>query len=276
MPRNTRPTTAYSVTLRELEVRRVTDVTPGMRRVTLTGAQLDTFTNADGFAEPAFVSTGFDDDLRLLFAYPGETDPVLPVIVDGTVTFAAGRRPLARAYTVRRYDPRTSELDVDFVVHGGGVATTWARDAGPGDRMHIAGPSVSQGLPEDCEYLLVVGDETAIPAIARLLEELPADARGHVFVEIADSAHIQSVRELPGVSVTWLPREGAEPGTNSLLLDAVSAVEWPDGRVFAWLAGEQATIRSLRRHLIRDRGIAKTDIDFTGYWKRSDTVRTDS
>ena len=71
MPRNTRPTTAYSVTLRELEVRRVTDVTPGMRRVTLTGAQLDTFTHADGFAEPAF-----DDDLRLLFAYPGETDPV--------------------------------------------------------------------------------------------------------------------------------------------------------------------------------------------------------
>ncbi len=125
MPRNTRPTTAYSVTLRELEVRRVTEVTPGMRRVTLTGAQLDTFTNADGFAEPAFVSTGFDDDLRSLFAYPGETDPVLPVIVDGTVTFAAGRRPLARAYTVRRHDPRTRELDVDFVVHGGGVATTW-------------------------------------------------------------------------------------------------------------------------------------------------------
>ena len=79
-----------------------------------------------------------------------------------------------------------------------------------------------------------------------------------------------------GVSVTWLPREGAEPGTNSLLLDAVSAVEWPDGRVFAWLAGEQATIRSLRRHLIRDRGIAKTDIDFTGYWKRGGAVRADS
>ncbi|MFM9258979.1 siderophore-interacting protein [Rhodococcus sp. 5A-K4] len=140
MPRNTRPTTAYPVTLRELEVHRVTEVTPGMRRVTLTGAQLDTFTNADGIAEPAFASTGFDDDIRLLFTYPGETDPVLPVMVDGSVTFAAGRRPLARAYTVRRYDPQTRELDVDFVVHGDGVATTWARDAGPGDRMHIAGP----------------------------------------------------------------------------------------------------------------------------------------
>jgi NADPH-dependent ferric siderophore reductase len=262
--------------LRELEVHRVTEVTPGMRRVTLTGAQLDTFTNADGIAEPAFASTGFDDDIRLLFTYPGETDPVLPVMVDGSVTFAAGRRPLARAYTVRRYDPQTRELDVDFVVHGDGVATTWARDASPGDRMHIAGPSVSQGLPEDYEYLLAVGDETALPAIARLLEELPADARGHVFVEIADSAHIQSVRELSGVSVTWLPREGAEPGATTLLLDAVSAVEWSDGRVFAWLAGEQATVRSLRRHLIRDRGIVKTDIDFTGYWKRGGAVRADS
>lgn len=276
MPRNTRPTTAYPVTLRELEVHRVTEVTPGMRRVTLTGAQLDTFTNADGIAEPAFASTGFDDDIRLLFTYPGESDPVLPVMVDGSVTFAAGRRPLARAYTVRRYDPQTRELDVDFVVHGDGVATTWARDASPGDRMHIAGPSVSQGLPEDYEYLLAVGDETALPAIARLLEELPADARGHVFVEIADSAHIQSVRELSGVSVTWLPREGAEPGATTLLLDAVSAVEWSDGRVSAWLAGEQATVRSLRRHLIRDRGIVKTDIDFTGYWKRGGAVRADS
>ncbi|MFE5874163.1 siderophore-interacting protein [Rhodococcus sp. NPDC056506] len=276
MPRNTRPITAYPVTLRELEVRRVTDVSPGMRRVTLTGAQLDAFTNADGHVEPAFASTGFDDDIRLLFAYPGETDPVLPVIVDGSVTFAAGRRPLARAYTVRRYDPRTRELDVDFVVHGGGVATTWARDASPGGRIHIAGPSVSQGLPHDYEHLLVVGDETALPAIARLLEELPADARGQVFVEIADSVHIQSVRELPGVSITWLPREEAEPGITSLLLDAVRAAEWSDGRVFAWLAGEQATVRSLRRYLIRDRGIAKTDIDFTGYWKRGDTVRADS
>ncbi|MFF1387717.1 siderophore-interacting protein [Rhodococcus erythropolis] len=276
MPRNTRPTTAYPVTLRELEVHRVTEVTPGMRRVTLTGAQLDTFTNADGIAEPAFASTGFDDDIRLLFTYPGESDPVLPVMVDGSVTFAAGRRPLARAYTVRRYDPQTRELDVDFVVHGDGVATTWARDASPGDRMHIAGPSVSQGLPEDYENLLAVGDETALPAIARLLEELPADARGHVFVEIADSAHIQSVRELSGVSVTWLPREGVEPGATTLLLDAVSAVEWSDGRVFAWLAGEQATVRSLRRHLIRDRGIVKTDIDFTGYWKRGGAVRADS
>ena len=157
MPRNTRPTTAYSVTLRELEVRRVTDVTPGMRRVTLTGAQLETFTKRRRLCRARLRQhTGFDDDLRLLFAYPGETDPVLPVIVDGTVTSQRGRRPLARAYTVRRYDPRTRELDVDFVVHGVGVATTWARDAGPGDRMHIAGPSVSQGLPEDCEYLLVV------------------------------------------------------------------------------------------------------------------------
>lgn len=276
MPRNTRPTTAYPVTLRELEVCRVADVTPGMRRVTLTGTQLETFTNADGYVEPAFTSTGFDDDIRLLFAYPGEIDPVLPVMVDGSVTFAAGRRPLARVYTVRRYDPRTRELEVDFVVHGSGVATAWARGAGPGDRMHIAGPSVSQGLPEDCEHLLVVGDETALPAIARLLEGLPADARGQVFVEIADSAHIQSVRELPGVSVTWLPREGAEPGTTSLLLDAVTAAEWCDERVFAWLAGEQATVRSLRRYLIRDRGIAKTDIDFTGYWKRGEAVRADS
>ncbi|GAA3154574.1 siderophore-interacting protein [Rhodococcus baikonurensis] len=257
MPRNTRPTTAYPVTLRELEVCRVADVTPGMRRVTLTGTQLETFTNADGHVEPAFTSTGFDDDIRLLFAYPGETDPVLPVMVDGSVTFAAGRHPLARAYTVRRYDPRTRELEVDFVVHGSGVATAWARGAGPGDRMHIAGPSVSQGLPEDCEHLLVVGDETALPAIARLLEGLPADARGQVFVEIADSAHIQSVRELPGVSVTWLPREGPSPApllcysTRSLPPNGVTNAYSPglqaNRRRFARFVGTSFVIEELRR-----------------------------
>lgn len=275
MPRHARPTTVHPIALRELEVVRVSDITPGMRRVTLTGAQLDAHELAGGVRQRAFVSTGFDDDIRLFFPYPGETEPVLPAVKDGGISFPKERKVLAKAYTVRSYDPATRELDVDFVRHGVGVATTWAYRARPGDRVHIAGPSVSLGLPGGLDWMLVAGDETALPAIARLLDELPADARGQVFIEIAEDAHRQELRGLPGVDVSWLPRNGAEAGATSLLLDAVRGASWWDGDAFAWIAGEQATVRDLRRHLIEDRGLDKTRIDFTGYWKRQAVVALD-
>lgn len=272
MPRQNRPTTVYPIALRELEVLRVADVTPGLRRVTLTGEQLAAHRTPDGFEQREFVSAGFDDDIRLLFPYPGETEPVLPTLKDGGLTFPKERKVLAKVYTVRSYDPETRELEVDFVKHGVGVATTWAYRTTPGDRIHVAGPSNSLGLPEGADWLLVLGDDTAAPAIARLLDELPEDARGEVFIEIAEADHAQKLRELPGVRVTWLSRDGAEPGSTNLLLDALRGVEWRDGEVFAWLAGEQATVRDLRRHLIEERGVEKTRIDFTGYWKRSEVV----
>lgn len=179
-----RPPTPVPVVLRELTVARNTGITPGMRRVTLTGAQLAAFTSADGTRWPAFASPGFDDDIRLLFPYPGESEPVLPVIEAGRVSFAEGRRPIARAYTVRRYDPVVRELDVDIVLHGDGTASNWAKTAVPGDRMHIAGPGKTRGLPAGTGRLLIAGDDTAIPAVARLLEELPGDARGQVLIDV--------------------------------------------------------------------------------------------
>ncbi|MFT3944079.1 MAG: siderophore-interacting protein [Ancrocorticia sp.] len=272
MPRHIRPTTVYPMALRELEVLRVADVTPGMRRVTLTGHQLAAHTTPDGLEQKAFASTGFDDDVRLIFPYPGETEPVLPIIKDGGITFPKERKLLAKVYTVRSYDPERRELEIDFVKHGIGIATTWAYRAQPGDHIHVFGPAVSSGLPENADWLVVAGDDTAIPAIARLLEELPADARAQVFIEVAEEAHRQELRELEGVNVTWLARNGAEPGTTTLLLDAVRQATWWEGDAFAWIAGEQATVRDLRRHLIEERGLDKRRIDFTGYWKRQAVV----
>lgn len=271
MPKTARPTTVLPIALRELEVARIEDVTPGMRRVTLAGDQLGAFT-ADGFELHEFASTGFDDQLRLFFAYPGESEPVLPRQADGHLDYPKEPRALSKVYTVRRYDPLTRELIVDFVKHGIGVATTWAERAEPGDRIHIGGPASSQGMPTGFDWWLVVGDDTALPAIARLLEEAPEDAQAQVFIEIADDAHRQELRELAGVEVTWLSRQGAAPATTTHLLDAVRATDWWDGDVFAWLAGEQGVVRDLRRHLIDERGLNKTAIDFTGYWKRAQVV----
>ncbi len=143
MPRRARPTTVRPIALRELEVKRVADVTPGLRRITLTGDQLGEFTSEEGYPQPEFTSTGFDDDIKVIFSYPGETEPVLPIRKEGGgIRFPKDRRPLAKTYTVRTWNPETRELDVDFVKHGIGVATTWAYRTRPGERIHIAGPVV--------------------------------------------------------------------------------------------------------------------------------------
>ncbi|MFI1438701.1 SIP domain-containing protein [Streptomyces fructofermentans] len=272
MPKTSRRLSVRPPTLREVEVVRTVDITPGMRRVTLTGEQLRAFTTADGFARPAFESPGFDDDLAFYFPYPGQRDPVLPVQGEAKLIVPKDPRPLSRAYTVRRWDPEAGELDVDFVRHGVGAGTTWAYRTRPGDRIHLSGPSTSKTFPTGADWLLVAGDDTALPAIGRLLDELPSDARAQVFIEIAEEAHRQELRELPGVDVTWLVRPGAPAGNVSLLTETVRAARWWSGQAFAWLAGEHTAVRDIRRHLVEDRGMPKEDIDFAGYWRRSHVV----
>ncbi|MFP5022489.1 SIP domain-containing protein [Pseudonocardia phyllosphaerae] len=276
MPKTSRRLTVHPLTLREVEVVRVTDLTPGMRRVTLSGRQLQAFTSANGFPQPAFDSPGFDDDISLLFCYPGQDAPVLPVQQEKGLSTPRNPRPLSREYTVRRWNAEIGELDVDFVEHGIGVGTTWAHRARPGDRIHITGPGSSKSFPAGAGWLLVAGDDTTIPAIGRLLDELHEEARAQVFIEIAEDAHRPALRELPGVEVTWLIRDGAEAGTTTHLVDAVRDARWWDGRPFAWVAGERTAVRDLRRHLVEVRGMPKEDIDFTGYWRRSEVVALES
>ena len=272
MPKTSRTLTVHPISLREVEVARVTDITPGMRRVTLIGEQLRAFTSENGFAQPEFRSDGFDDDIRLVFRYPGQAEPVLPVQKEKGVDLPRDPRPLSKVYTVRRWDRETGEVDVDFVKHGIGVGTTWAYRAQPGDPIHFYGPSASRALPNDADWMLVAGDDTAIPAIARLLDELSDDAQAQVFIEVAEDAHQLELRALPGVEVTWLMRDGVEAGTTTHLLDAVRAANWWDGRPFAWVAGEHAAVRDIRRHLVEERDVPKEDIEFTGYWRRDNVI----
>lgn len=271
MPKTPRRLTVHPLTLREVEVVGVADLTPGMRRITLSGEQLREFTSANGFSQPAFDSSGFDDDIRLVFRYPGQDEPVLPVQKKWGIDLPSPQ-PLSKVYTVRRWDPEAAELDVDFVKHGIGVGTTWAYRARVGDRIHFFGPNASRALPHDADWLLVAGDDTAIPAIGRLLEELPDDARAQVFIEVAENSHRLDLRPLPDVEVTWLVRDGAEAGTTTLLRDAVRNSGWWDGRPYAWLAGERTAVRDLRRHLVEDRGLPKGDIQSTGHWRRGEVV----
>lgn len=272
MPKTIREPVVYPISVRELQVLRVVDVSPGMRRVTLTGPQLGAFTSDNGFAQPPLRSEGFDDDIRLILPYPGEDTPVLPVQLDGTFSLPKDRRPIWRSYTIRRWDPVAAELDIDFVKHGAGMATTWAYRTKPGDTIHITGPAAMRQPPAGIDWLLIAGDETALPAIARWLDEMPSDTRAQVFVEIAEPAHQIDLRAHPNVQVTWLHRNGATAGTTDLLSDAVENVQWWDGSVYAWIAGEASVTKKIRRHLVEKRGVSKEYIEFTGYWRHSEVV----
>ncbi|MCR6487622.1 siderophore-interacting protein [Amycolatopsis sp. OK19-0408] len=235
-----------------LEVTAVRRVTPGTVRVTFTGS---------GLRE---LDAWPDQQLKLLFPPPGR--PVrLPSADDDVMRWYQAylaipedERPVMRSYTVRGRDGAT--IDVDFVLHTGadGPATAWARTASPGDVLGRYGPDAAYRRPvPKADTVLLAGDETALPAIATLLSEVD---NAVVFVEIPDAAEEQP---LP---VHWLHRNGAPHGAK--LLDSVRGAELAPGSA-AWLAGEAGMVRSLRRHLVRERGFAKSVVEFTGYWRRA-------
>lgn len=227
-------------------------VTPRMARVTFTGPGLST------------VERWPDQQLKLLFPPPGRplVLPDAPAEGDGMRWYGAyqaiptDERPIMRSFTVR--DLRDGLLTVDFVLHThGGPASTWALSAVPGDKLARYGPAAvyARPLALDADWVLLAGDETALPAVGSLLP-LP---HATVLVEVADAAEEQ---DLPGVH--WLHRNDAPPGQR--LTEAVAALKVPQVPTFAWLAGEATMVRTLRRDLI-SRGIPKRSIDFAGYWR---------
>ncbi|MFT4232550.1 MAG: siderophore-interacting protein, partial [Leucobacter sp.] len=161
MARSLRPLSVYPITTRTLDVLRVADVTPGMRRVTLGGAGLDAHIAANGYPVAAFRSDGFDDEGKLILPHPDHPDAAGPTQADGVLNWPRGdERPLVRTYTVRRWDPVAGEVDLDFVRHGVGPATTWAYRVQPGERVQWAGPKMSAPHPVGVDWTLVAGDET--------------------------------------------------------------------------------------------------------------------
>ncbi|MCM2389617.1 SIP domain-containing protein [Streptomyces albipurpureus] len=276
MARSLRSIEVFPITTRTLDVLRVTDVTPGMRRVTLGGPELAAHTAANGYPVAAFRSEGFDDEFKIILKHPDAEAAVGPTQADGVLNWPReDPHMLFRTYTVRRWDPVAGELDIDFVQHGVGPAAAWAYRVRPGERVQIAGPKSSSLPPEGADWTLVAGDETALPAIGRWLEEWPAGARGQVFIEIGQPQHRQDLPVPDGVTLTWLSRDGAEPGTTTLLFDAIREAPWRQGTVHAWIAGETLTLTPIRRWLRNEKGLAKEQVDITGYWRRQQVAVSD-
>ena len=234
-----------------------------MRRVTLGGPQLAAHVADNGCAVPEFRSDNFDDSIKLILPQaPGEK-PVGPTQREGKLAWPAkSSSSPRRTYTVRRFDSQHGELDVDFVLHGTGPATSWAAQTQPGDTVQIAGPKSTSSQPQGADWILAAGDATALPALSRWLEEWPAGQRGKFFIVVDEHSHRQQLPCPDGVEITWLFHCDGDT-----LYDAISATEWWDGEVFAWVAGESASLKLIRRWLHDTKGLRKHQMHFSGYWK---------
>ncbi|MGW2178914.1 siderophore-interacting protein [Streptomyces sp. NPDC001732] len=240
-------------------------ITPRTARVTFTG---------DALAE--LMEDRPDQQMKLCFPREGQDVPRLPE-PDADDTYGMRwyeaylavpepERPSMRSFTVRAYDPGSGLMTVDFVLHGDdGPAVRWGRRARPGDVLGMVGPSSAYARPLPvADWLLLAGDETALPAIGTVLEFLPAGGRALAWIEVADAAEERPLGSSGDVTVHWVHRD-----RGGSLPDAVRAARLPAGSGAAWLAGEAGTVRNLRRHLVEERGLPRKAVEFTGYWRRS-------
>lgn len=267
MSSTSRPLHIFPISLREVEIAAMEDLSPSYRRITFRGPQL-LGGQRDGHDLPALRSLGFDDHVKIVVPPPGVASEI-GVQGEHNFEWAPGALTHARDYTVRRWDGETGELVIDVVRHEGGLAASWVMRASVGDTAHCAGPKSSSEANPDVDWHLLIGDETAQPAIARWLEEAPAGARARVFLEVPDQADIRVLKTAADAEVTWLVRDAGTPaGWSTQLLAAVqSFAPWP-GRGFAWCAGETITIKPIRRHLRTL--LPKEDVEVVGYWRRID------
>lgn len=254
----------HETRLRRLQVLRTQRLTPTLLRVTLGGDELAGFTSAAA-----------DDHVKVFFpAQPGG-QPILPAKHQGGAPAdVASPEPISRDYTPRRFDPARLELDIEFSLHGEGPAARWAAQAVQGHELAIGGPRGSFVLQGDFDWYLLVGDETALPAIARRLEELPPGARAFVIAEVDDAANELPLHSAATLQVQWVHRNGAESGTDALLSRALAAFSIPAGVGYTWIAAESSVARSLRVQLLA-RGHDKRWLKAAGYWKRGASAAHD-
>lgn len=178
--------------------------------------------------------------------------------------------PVTRTYTIRSLDRTANRMAVDFVVHGDeGLAGPWAAQATPGQTIGFYGPGGGYAPHPKADAHLLVGDESAIPAIAAALDQLPATARAYVFLEVDGAQHHQPVPAGPNIVLTWVYRDGAVYGER--LAARVRAAELPAGWVQPFVHGNARLVRDLRQHLFHERGMQRRGASLSGYWRSGQT-----
>jgi NADPH-dependent ferric siderophore reductase len=228
-------------------------LTPGLVRLTLGG---------EGFAD--FPDRPETDKYAKLYFPPADSTLEPPYDLAALrETLPFEELPTIRTYTIRHVDPAAGTIDVDFVVHGDtGVAGPWAAAAEPGDRLTMSSPGGGYSPDPTADHLVILGDESAIPAISSALEALPADARATVVLEARSPAHRPVLPTSPA-SVTWIDEDHDRPGAR--LVAAVAELPWPEGRVQVFAHGEREAMKALRP-LLAERGVVRADLSLSAYW----------
>ncbi|WP_369239200.1 siderophore-interacting protein [Streptomyces sp. R21] len=229
-------------------------LTPHMQRVVLGGEGLAEFT----------AGTCTDHYVKLLFGPEGVSYPEPFDMQRIREEFPREQWPVTRTYTVRAWNPEHRELTLDFVVHGDeGLAGPWAVRVQPGEIVRFMGPGGAYAPDGAADWHLFAGDESALPAIATALESLADGAVARAFIEVSGPEEEQKIDS--DVEVVWLHR-GERP-LGQALVEAVRALEFPEGRVHAFVHGEAAFVKELRKLLRVERAIAREDLSISGYWR---------
>ena len=238
------------------EVRAVRRLAPHLIRVIFGGAELD-----------RFVATGHPDQrIHIALPAPG-AEPLAPTVVDGRADYTrAGESPPLRNYTVRAWDERTHELTVDFADHGNGPAVEWARAATPGDALYLNADIGWYRPPADTAWQLLVADLAGLPALAHIVEELPATTRATVIVELPEQADLPVWRTAARLDVRVLAGTGNGLAP-SALAGAVRAIDEPEEPAYVWAATEAAESRAIRKHAREAWGLDRERVDSIGYWR---------
>lgn len=226
-------------------VKRVTHLTPRMVRITFASPELGDF-----------AWNGPAAHIKLIFAQPAPAAPGLEP-----------PRPTMRTYTPRRFDRNTHELDVDFILHGEGPASSWAEQAAVGQSLTIAGPGRNYVIDPAAEWFLLAGDDTAIPAISTILEGLPASASARVLIEVVDRRDEVEIPAHPNTVVTWLHRGAELSKAGAPLEAAIRAYQMPPGSGRVYVACESGAMRRIRAHLLTEKTINREHLVTRGYWK---------
>ena len=175
------------------------------------------------------------------------------------------QQPVTRTYTLRRADAERQQVVIDFVVHGDhGIAAPWAAHAEPGDVLTMSGAGGAYRPDPDCDWHLLAGDESALPAICSALEALPPDARGLAYLETSDPGQYLDAQPPAGLKINWLQRP--EPGSRPrLLADTLLAGPWLPGRADVFAHGERESVKALRAALKTRLGDGD-QLSLSGYW----------
>lgn len=241
--------------LHSAQVVRTERLSPHVQRIVLGGAGLADFS----------ADTWTDHYVKLLFApVDGMTYPEPFDLERVQAELPREQWPVTRTYTVRAWDAEHREMTLDFVIHGDeGLAGPWAKRVRPGETLRFFGPGGAYAPDVTADWHLLVGDESALPAIARALEALPPGTPAHAFVEVAGPEEEQKIDS--DVEVVWLHR-GDRP-VGEALLEAVRALEFPEGRPHAFVHGEASFVKELRRVLRVEAQLPREDLSISGYWR---------